>query len=109
MLQVSLVILKPKPGILKHGGGIKKRMWMCVVKESYLGFGNNQNDEDGRNIMRQKKLNMEMLINVEYEWSESIGANKVEGAVRIIEVEEVQCVVNQMKIRKASGPSGVAI
>ena len=33
----------------------------------------------------------------------------VEGAVRIIEVEEVQCVVNQMKIRKASGPSGVAI
>ena len=52
---------------------------------------------------------MEMLINVEYEWSESIGANKVEGAVRIIEVEEVQCVVNQMKIRKASGPSGVAI
>ena len=55
MLQVSLVILKPKPGILKHGGGIKKRMWMCVVKENYLGFGNNQNDEDGRNIMRQKK------------------------------------------------------
>ena len=55
MLRVTLVILKPKSVILKHGGGIKKRMWRCLVKESYLGFGNNQNDEDGRNIMRQTK------------------------------------------------------
>ena len=39
-------------------------------------------------------------------WSDSIDASKVEGVVRRIEVEEVRCAMNQMKIRKASGPSG---
>ena len=29
--------------------------------------------------------------------------------MRRIEVEEVRCAMNRMKIRKASGPSGVAI
>ena len=50
-------------------------------------------------------------MNVENWWSESIDASKVEGAVRRIEVEEVWCAMNYMKIRKASGPSasGVAI
>ena len=33
----------------------------------------------------------------------------VEGAVRRIEVEEVQCAMNRMKIEKEGGPSGVAI
>ena len=51
---------------------------------------------------------MEKLMNVEIEWSDSIDASKVKGAVRRIEVEEVQCAMNHMKIRKASGPSGVA-
>ena len=49
-----------------------------------------------------------MLKNVENEWSDSIDANKVEGAVRI-EVEEVWGAINQMKIGKASGLSGVAL
>ena len=45
---------------------------------------------------------MEKLMNVENEWSDSIDDSKLEGAVRI-EVEEVQCAMNQMKIGKASG------
>ena len=45
---------------------------------------------------------MEKLMNAEKEWSDSIDDSKVEGAVRRIEVEEVQCAMNQMKIGKAS-------
>ena len=52
---------------------------------------------------------MEELMNVEDEWSDSINASKVEGAVRRIEVEEVLCAMNHMKIGKASGPSAVAM
>ena len=52
---------------------------------------------------------MEKLMNAENEWSDSIDVSKVEGAVRRIDVEKVQCAMNQMKIGKASGPSGVAI
>ena len=60
----------------------------------------------------QKKISkehVEKLMNVENEWSDSIDASKVEGAVTRIEVEEVGCAVNCMKIRKASETSGVAI
>ena len=52
---------------------------------------------------------MEKLINAENEWSDSIDATKVEGVVRRIEVQEMQCAMNRMKIGKVSGPSGVAI
>ena len=52
---------------------------------------------------------MEKLMNVENEWSDSINASKVEGAVRRIEVEEVRCAMNRMKIGKANEPSGVTI
>ena len=52
---------------------------------------------------------MEKLMNAENEWSDSIDSSKVEGAVRRIENEEVGCAMNHTKIRKASGPSGVAI
>ena len=55
------------------------------------------------------KEHMEKLMNVENEWSDSNDANKVEGAVRRIEVEEVWCAMNRMKFGKASGPSGVTI
>ena len=48
-------------------------------------------------------------MNVENEWSDSIDASNVDGAVRRIEVEEVRCAMNRMKIGKASEPSGVAI
>ena len=50
-----------------------------------------------------------MLINNEDEWSDSIDASKIEGAVRRIEVEEVRYATNYIKIGKKSGPSGVAI
>ena len=52
---------------------------------------------------------MEKLINVENEWSDSIDASKIEGVVRRIEVEDVRCVMNRMKIGIASGPFGVAM
>ena len=52
---------------------------------------------------------MEKLMNVEIEWSDSIDASAVEGTVKGIEVEEVRCAMNRMKIGTASGPSGVAI
>ena len=51
---------------------------------------------------------MEKLINIENEWSDSIDASNVEGAVRRIE-EVWWAVMNRMKIRIANGPSGVAI
>ena len=60
----------------------------------------------------QKKIwkeHLEKWMNVENEWSDSIDASKVEGAVRRIEVEEVLCAMNRMKIMKASGPSVVAL
>ena len=55
------------------------------------------------------KEHMEKLRNVKNDCSDSIDANKVEDAVRRIEVEEVQCATNRMKIGKTSGSSGVAI
>ena len=52
----SVVILKANPGILKHGGGIKMSMWLCIERGSYLGFGNRvRMRKIGRNIVRQKQ------------------------------------------------------
>ena len=56
-----------------------------------------------------RKEHMEKSMNVENEWSDSIDASKVVGAVRRIEVEEVWCAINRMKIGKVNEPSGVAI
>ena len=52
---------------------------------------------------------MEKLMNVENEWSDSIDASKFEGAVRRIEIKEVRCAMNRLKIGKESGPSGITI
>ena len=46
-------------------------------------------------------------MNVENEWSDTTDSSKVDGAVRRNEVKEVWCAMNQMKIRKASRPSGL--
>ena len=49
----SVVILKANPGILKHGGGIKMRLWLC--RKSYLEFGNKvRMRKIGRNIEAKK-------------------------------------------------------
>ena len=52
---------------------------------------------------------MEKLMNVENEWSDSIDASEIEGAVGRIEVDEVRCAMNRMKIGKASDSSEVSI
>ena len=50
-----MVILKANPGILRHGGGIKMWVWLCVGKESYLRLGNRVGMRKiGRNIVRKK-------------------------------------------------------
>ena len=82
-------------------------------KRDVAGFGYLE-DESGvmkESMDDQKKIwneHIKMLKNAENEWSDSIDANKVEGAVRI-EVEEVWGAINQIKIGKASGLSGVAL
>ena len=55
------------------------------------------------------KAHKEKLMNVENEWSDTIDTSKVDGAVRRIEVKEVWCAMNRMKIRNVSGASGVAL
>ena len=62
------------------------------------------NVDDGKKTWKE---HLEKLINVENEWSDSIDASTVEGPVKRIEVEEVRCAMNRMKIRKASGPLGL--
>ena len=60
-------------------------------------------------VVLKMKEHVDKLMNVENEWSDSIDASKVEGAVRRMEVEKVWFAMNSMKIGKASWPSGVAI
>ena len=79
---VGVICLKDESGAVKVSVDDRKKIW---------------------------KEHMEKLMNVENEWSDSIDDSKVEGAVRRIEVEEVQCAMNRMKIGKASGPAGVAL
>ena len=56
MLQVkSVVILKANPGILKCSVGINMWIWLCVERESYLGFGNSRNDKDREKYCEAKK------------------------------------------------------
>ena len=67
-------------------------------------------DESGAvevSVDDQKKIwkeHMEKLMNFENEWSDSIDTSKVKGAVRRIEVEEVRCAMNRIKIGKQVGP-----
>ena len=48
-------------------------------------------------------------MNIDSEWSDSIDASKVQGAVRRIEIEEMGCEMNQMKIVKTNGLFRVAL
>ena len=53
-----MVILKANPSILKRGGGIKMWMWLCLERESYLGFGNRvgmRNEKDRKKYYEAKK------------------------------------------------------
>ena len=91
--------------IAKQRFGEKKDVvWVSCLKD---GSGTVKVILDDRK--KTWKEHMEKLRNVKNDCSDSIDANKVEDAVRIIEVEEVQCATNRMKIGKTSGSSGVAI
>ena len=85
-----------------------------VEKKDVVGFSCLK-DESGAvkvSVDDRKKIwreHMEKLMTAENEWSHSIDASKVEGAVRRIEVEEVRCAMNRIKIGKRSGSSGVAV
>ena len=92
-------------GIAKQRTGDKKDVVgvSCLKDESGMV---KVSVDDRKKIWKE---HMEKLMNVENEWSASIAASKVEGAVRRIEVDELRCAMNRMKIGKASRPSGVAI
>ena len=76
-----------------------------VEKKDVVGFSCLK-DESGAvkvSVDDRKKIwreHMEKLITAENEWSHSIDASKVEGAVRRIEVEEVRCAMNRIKIEE---------
>ena len=85
----------------------------AVEKKDVVGVSCVKDESGAVNVSvddRKKiwKEHTKKLINAENEWSDSIDASKVEGAVRRIEVEEVRHAMNCMKIGKASGPSGVS-
>ena len=90
--------------IAKQRAGEKENVvGVCCLKEE-IGVVKVSVD-DRKKIWKE---HMEKLMNVENEWSDSIDVSKVEGAVRRTKVEEVHYAMNWMKIRKASGPSGVS-
>ena len=50
-----MAVLKANTDIFKRCGGIKIWMWLCVERQSYLGFGNRvRMSKIGRNIVRLK-------------------------------------------------------
>ena len=57
-----MVILKANPGILKRDGGIKMWMWLCIERESYLGFGSSLNEEDRKKYCEIKKKSQDSSI-----------------------------------------------
>ena len=91
--------------IVKHTVGEKKGAVgvSCLKDESGVV---KVSVDDRKKIWKE---HMDKLMKIETEWSDIIDASKAEGALRRIEVEEVRCAMNLMKIRKVSGPSGVAI
>ena len=94
VMVLSFRIAKQRAGEKKDVIGVS-----CLKDESGVV---KVNEDDRKKIWKE---HMEKLRNVENEWSDSIDACKVECAKRRIEVQEVWCVMNQIKIVKASGPS----
>ena len=90
--------------IAKQRVGEKKDVGVSCIKDESGAV--KVNVDDRKKIWKE---HMENLMNVENEWSDSIGASKAEDAVRRIEVEVVWFAMNCLKIGKASGASRVAI
>ena len=49
----------------------------------------------------------EKLLNEENEWNDELSAEYVEGPADMISKEEVRQAIQDLKVRKAAGPSGV--
>ena len=49
----------------------------------------------------------EELLNEENEWNDELSAEYVEGPADMISKEEVRQAIQDLKVRKAAGPSGV--
>ena len=49
----------------------------------------------------------EKLLNEENEWKDELSAEYVEGPTDMISKEEVRQAIQDLKVRKAAGPSGV--
>ena len=49
----------------------------------------------------------EKLLNEENEWNDELSAEYVEGPADMINKEEVRQAIQDLKVRKAAGPSGV--
>ena len=57
LLDVASEVYGHTKDILKRSGAIKRWMWLCVERGSYLGFGNRVGMRKiRRNIKRQKKV-----------------------------------------------------
>ena len=80
-----------------------------VVGVSYLKDENVAVKVSANDPKKIGKEHMKNLMNVGNEWRDNIDASKAVGSVRRIEVEEVRCANNRIKIGKASRPSGVAL
>ena len=53
---------KPRHKVVKRGGGIKMWMWLCVERESYLGFQQSRNEEDMKKCCEAKKKDAKRVV-----------------------------------------------
>ena len=51
--------------------------------------------------------NFEKLLNEENEWNDELSAEYIEGPADMISKEEVRQAIQDLKVRKAAGPSSV--
>ena len=69
----SVAILKANLGILKHGDGRKMWMWLCVERESYLGFASRMGMwKIGKNIVKQKRAKRVLYMAMDQKAQEAV-------------------------------------
>ena len=70
LLVKSVVILKRNPGILKHVGGKKMWMWLCIKRELFRIWKQTQNEEDWKKYCEANKMLREQYI---WPWISRLG------------------------------------